>query len=213
MRTLRSAFEGDVLLGLCFALTRCCHSSVWLSRHSQWWSIASVEYIGCRLSRALFYCPPALGTCLSQRYPLTSVAATRLSQLMLEIYFTRGNPWYYLFTIDSCPVVSVPANPRLDRIGMVLGGAFTYTQTINLHFVHTEYVRDLVRLLWSYVGMNVTQLCLFGIDCTSAILWSPSQLGGREWIYTTTTAGIRNVQAVRVYIEVSTQQCLRKLDA
>ena len=49
----------------------------------------------------------------------------------------------------------------------VLGGAFTYTQTINLHFVHTEYVRDLVRLLWSYVGMNVTQLCLFGIDCTS----------------------------------------------
>ena len=134
------------------------------------------------------------------------------STLWLEVYFTRCIPWYYLFTVDGCPVVSVQSIHD-GQNWEVLGGAFTYTQTINLHFVHTEYVRDLVRLLWSYVGMNVTQLCLFGIDCTSTILWSPSQLGGREWIYTTTTAGIRNVQAVRVYIEVSTQQCLRKLDA
>ena len=67
----------------------------------------------------------------------------------------------------------------------VLGGAFTYTQTINLHFVHTEYVRDLVRLLWSYVGMNVTQLCLFGIDCTSTMLQiviMTKVLSLRNWI-------------------------------
>ena len=48
----------------------------------------------------------------------------------LKIYFTRCIPWYYLFTIDDCPVVSVLAHPRLDRIGRCWVVPLPYTQII-----------------------------------------------------------------------------------
>jgi len=67
------------------------------------------------------------------RYPLTSVAATRLSQLSGLRYISRE---VFRDTISlqlTAVLWCLFSQSTTDRIGKVLGGALTHTQVINLH--------------------------------------------------------------------------------
>ena len=73
------------------------------------------------------------GICPFWRYPLTSVAATRLSQLSDLRYISR-DAFRDTISLQLTAVLwCLFSQSTTDRIGKVLGGALTHTQIINLH--------------------------------------------------------------------------------
>ena len=107
------------------------------------------------------------GICPFWRYPLTSVAATRLSQLSDLRYISR-EAFRDTISLQLTAVLwCLFSQSTTDRIGKVLGGALTHTQIINLH------INSHGSVCFRF------NFCVWNID-DSTIMWPLSHWGGKE---------------------------------
>jgi len=156
----------------------------------------------------LKFCPPSLPWYLPLwRYPLTSVAATRLSQLSGLRYISRE---VFRDTISlqlTAVLWCLFSQSTTDRIGKVLGGALTHTQVINLHINS----HGCVCFRFNF--------CVWNID-DSTIMWPLSHWGGKEkrqiksWsMYQTATAVWSEPRWKRIFPWkfVTTQRCMQNM--
>ena len=141
------------------------------------------------------------------RYPLTSVAATRLSQLSGLRYISRE---VFRDTISlqlTAVLWCLFSQSTTDRIGKVLGGALTHTQIINLH------INSHGSVCFRF------NFCVWNID-DSTIMWPLSHWGGKEkrqiksWsMYQTATAVWSEPRWKRIFPWkfVTTQRCMQNM--